>query len=102
MMTLVWLAVGLVCLVMGAESLVRGAARLATMPAAAPASPSVGEKSADGASMPAPAAQPSPREWIERIRALRKEGKAEESARQLAEFVAAYPAYVLPDDLKIR
>ena len=31
MMTLVWLAVGLVCLVMGAESLVRGAARLATM-----------------------------------------------------------------------
>ena len=31
MLTLVWLAVGLVCLVMGAESLVRGAARLATM-----------------------------------------------------------------------
>ncbi|MEH8119371.1 calcium/sodium antiporter [Aeromonas allosaccharophila] len=31
MMTLVWLAVGLVCLVMGAEYLVRGAARLATM-----------------------------------------------------------------------
>ncbi|WP_231560952.1 MULTISPECIES: sodium:calcium antiporter [Aeromonas] len=31
MMTLVWLAVGLVCLVVGAESLVRGASRLATM-----------------------------------------------------------------------
>ncbi|MGU5791590.1 sodium:calcium antiporter [Aeromonas hydrophila] len=31
MMTLVWLAIGLVCLVVGAESLVRGASRLATM-----------------------------------------------------------------------
>lgn len=31
MMTLIWLAVGLVCLVVGAESLVRGASRLATM-----------------------------------------------------------------------
>lgn len=75
---------------------------LAAMPAAAPASPFAGGKSADGASMPAPAVQPSPREWIERIRALRKEGKAEESAKQLAEFVAAYPAYVLPEDLKPR
>ena len=79
-----------------------GAARLATMPAAAPASPSAGEKSADGDSMPAPVVPLSPQEWIERIRTLRKEAKMEESAKQLAEFVAAYPAYVLPDDLKPR
>ena len=79
-----------------------GAARLATMPAAAPASPSAGEKSADGDRMPAPVVPLSPQEWIERIRTLRKEGKTEESAKQLAEFVAAYPAYVLPDDLKLR
>ena len=79
----------------------RESARLAAMPAA-PASAIAGGKRADGDSMPAPVAHPSPREWIERIRALRKEGKTEESAKQLAEFVAAYPAYVLPDDLKLR
>ncbi len=79
-----------------------GSARLAAMPAAAPASPFAGGKSVDGDSVPAPVVPMSPQEWLERIRTLQKEGKTEESAKQLAEFVAAYPAYVLPEDLKSR
>ncbi len=38
--------------------------------------------------------------WIEEIRALRRAGKHEEAARRLGEFRAAYPAYLLPDDLR--
>ena len=81
-----------------------GSARLAAMPATAPApaSPFAGGKSAGADRMHAPVGPLSPQEWLERIRTLRKEGKAEESAKQLAEFVAAYPAYVLPEDLKPR
>ena len=70
--------------------------------AAAPASAPVPAEStrAFGSSQGrATSAFPTPGDWIERIRALRKEGKEAESARQLEEFRAAYPGYVLPEDL---
>ena len=70
--------------------------------AAAPASAPVPVESthAFGTSQErATSAFPTPSDWIERIRALRKEGKEAESARQLEEFRAAYPGYVLPEDL---
>lgn len=39
-------------------------------------------------------------EWLEEIRQLRRQGRHEEAARQLAEFRRVYPDYALPDDLK--
>lgn len=38
--------------------------------------------------------------WLEEVRQLRRQGRHEEAARRLAEFRAAYPDYVLPDDMK--
>jgi hypothetical protein len=41
-----------------------------------------------------------PGKWLERIEALRKEGKLDEAAKSLAEFRKRYPDYVLPAHLK--
>lgn len=38
--------------------------------------------------------------WLDEIRALLREGRVEEAARQLREFRRTYPDYVLPDDLR--
>jgi hypothetical protein len=41
-----------------------------------------------------------PQAWIEDIRKLKAEGKAEEASRELAEFRTRYADYVLPEDLR--
>ena len=58
-------------------------------------------KSAPAASLRA--AKPAvlmPETWIEEIRQLRRQGKAEEAARRLAELRQAYPDFPLPEDLR--
>jgi hypothetical protein len=42
---------------------------------------------------------PDPKTWIERIQALRREGKLEEAGRSLQEFRRRYPDYPLPPEL---
>jgi hypothetical protein len=42
----------------------------------------------------------APDKWLERIEALRKQGKLEEARTSLAEFRKRYPDYRLPDDLR--
>ncbi|EXI65532.1 MAG: hypothetical protein AW07_04693 [Candidatus Accumulibacter sp. SK-11] len=39
-------------------------------------------------------------DWLEEIRALRREGRAAEAAKQLADFRRAHPDYALPDDFR--
>jgi hypothetical protein len=41
----------------------------------------------------------SPEAWLEDIRRLKAEGRADEAARELAEFRKRYPDYRMPDDL---
>ncbi|HPT50663.1 MAG TPA: hypothetical protein PLS67_06910 [Accumulibacter sp.] len=38
--------------------------------------------------------------WLEEIRALRRDGKTDEAAKQLREFRRAYPDFPLPEDLR--
>ncbi len=72
---------------------------------AAPPSPMAAPSPA-ARSMAAPAAkhaetdQRSPDQWLDDIRRLRREGRAQEADASLAEFRQRYPQYVLPDDLK--
>jgi predicted Zn-dependent protease len=42
----------------------------------------------------------SPAAWLEEIRALMREGKAEEAARQLREFRRTHPDYPLPEEFR--
>ncbi len=76
----------------------RKRATSAAAPAAAPV-PAESTRAFGSSQGRAAGALPAPGDWIERIRTLRKEGKEAESARQLEEFRATYPDYVLPDDL---
>jgi hypothetical protein len=39
-------------------------------------------------------------QWIEKIRALRRDNRQEEAAKALAEFKDHYPDYILPEDLR--
>lgn len=55
---------------------------------------------ADRAAAKREKATPNPAEWIEEIRALRRQGVAQEAERRLKEFRAAYPDYPLPEDLR--
>ena len=48
----------------------------------------------------ADAAREEPQRWIERIRELRRAGKAAEAEESLREFRRQYPAYPLPEDLQ--
>jgi outer membrane protein assembly factor BamD (BamD/ComL family) len=41
-----------------------------------------------------------PAAWLEDIRALLRQGRAQEAATELAAFRRAYPDYVLPQDLR--
>jgi hypothetical protein len=41
-----------------------------------------------------------PQKWIEDIRTLKAQGRAEEADRELAEFKKRYPEHRLPDDLR--
>ena len=41
-----------------------------------------------------------PQNWVEVIRKLKADGKAEEATRNLAEFRKYYPDYPLPEDLR--
>jgi hypothetical protein len=45
-------------------------------------------------------AAPNPADWIEEIRALRRQGATQEAERRLGEFRAAFPDYPLPEDLR--
>lgn len=42
----------------------------------------------------------TPEAWLESIRALRRQGRQEEAARQFAEFRRTYPDYPLPEDFR--
>jgi hypothetical protein len=42
----------------------------------------------------------SPEVWIETIRRLKREGRADEAERELKEFRRRHPDYRLPDDLR--
>lgn len=42
----------------------------------------------------------APREWLERIARLRREGRAKEADESLAEFRRRYPDYEIPKDLR--
>jgi hypothetical protein len=48
-----------------------------------------------------PAAEPplDPKTWLDRILALRREGKLQEAERSLQEFRRRYPDYPLPPEL---
>ncbi len=46
------------------------------------------------------AVRPSPQDWVEEIRALRRQGRFEEAGKRLAELRQAYPDFALPDDLR--
>ena len=48
----------------------------------------------------AAATERSPLTWLDDIRRLKAEGKAEEAARELAEFRKRHPDYPLPNDLR--
>ena len=41
----------------------------------------------------------SPEAWLEEISRLKREGREQEAAEQLAEFRKAYPAYALPENI---
>ena len=43
----------------------------------------------------------SPQAWLEDIRKLKAESKAEEAEREFAEFRKRYPEYPLPEDLRL-
>jgi len=78
--------------------------------AAAPAvAPSVAENRADRAlsedraqafKQPAGKKDKSPREWLERIARLRREGHAKEADESLAEFRKRYPDYEIPKEMR--
>ncbi|MBE0626787.1 MAG: hypothetical protein IH606_18465, partial [Burkholderiales bacterium] len=76
-----------------------GTAASSALGAAAPAAPAA-------AGRPAPmreqAAQRSPDAWLEEIGRLKREGRDEEAAQQLAEFRKAYPDHALPQSLLSR
>ncbi|MBL8391419.1 MAG: hypothetical protein JNN21_06040 [Candidatus Accumulibacter sp.] len=84
-------------------------------PAAAPAAPTVGGAEHEAAALgQAPAARKQARavakssaddgrgadEWLEEIRALRREGRSVEAAQQLADFRRAHPEYPLPQEFR--
>ena len=50
-----------------------------------------------GAGMADQAQAETPERWLERIVQLRKEGRTEEAAKQLAEFRKRYPDYKIPE-----
>jgi hypothetical protein len=64
--------------------------------AAAPAAPAAAGKLAP---LRQQAIQRSPEAWLDEIARLKREGRHQEAAEQLAEFRNAYPAYVVPDAL---
>jgi hypothetical protein len=66
----------------------------------APAAPATLLKQESKAAPQGAAVQRSPELWLEDIRRLRREGRADEARAQLADFVRAYPAYPLPEDLR--
>jgi hypothetical protein len=93
----------------------------ATAPTPAPAAPAFAplqaKVQAQSALRPAPEATPppsaanelartagaterSPLTWLDDVRKLKAEGKADEAARELAEFRKRYPEYPLPNDLR--
>lgn len=39
-------------------------------------------------------------DWLEEIRALKRQGREGEAQEALAQFRRAYPDYALPDDLR--
>ena len=68
----------------------KAAAELSASPAARQAAPFAKSR--------ADASRLSPEIWLEQIRALRREGKAEEAKRQLSEFRRAYPDFPLAEE----
>ena len=65
-------------------------------PAIAPAAPAAAGRAAPLRQQAAPR---SPEAWLEEIGRLRREGRDQEAAEQLAEFRRAYPAYAVPQHL---
>jgi len=84
-----------------------GGAREAQV-AAAPAAPSVGraqsllmaEDRARATAKSTGKKDESPRDWLERIARLRREGRAKEADESLAEFRRRYPDYEIPKELR--
>lgn len=83
-----------------AEGAVQDRATIPVPMQRAPAAPATLLKQESTATALGAAAQRAPERWLEDIRRLRREGRADEARTQLAEFVRAYPDYVLPEDLR--
>ena len=81
------------------ESGVAGDAATSSLGAAAPAAPAAAGRLAP---MREEAAQRSPDAWLEEIGRLKREGREQEAAQQLAEFRKAYPAHAVPQNLLSR
>jgi hypothetical protein len=64
--------------------------------AGAPAAPAAAGRLAP---MRQQAIQRSPEAWLEEISRLKREGREQEAAEQLAEFRKTYPAYAVPESL---
>ncbi|MBK7900465.1 MAG: hypothetical protein KA603_11325 [Azonexus sp.] len=73
---------------------------LAAPTPAAGAAPAPAPVAADRALPKREKAAPSPADWIEEIRTLRRQGATQEAERRLREFRTAFPDYPLPDDLR--
>jgi hypothetical protein len=87
------------------ESNVAGDAALGAARTAAPAASAGAPTSPAAAGKLAPlrqqAIQRSPEAWLDEISRLKREGRDKEAAEQLAEFRKAYPAYAVPESLRV-
>lgn len=72
-------------------------AAVGAMGASAPAAPAAAGRLAP---LRQQAAQRSPQAWLDEIGRLKREGRDQEAAAQLAEFRKAYPAYSVPESLR--
>jgi len=78
------------------ESNVAGDSALDRLGGTAPAAPAAADKLAP---IRQQAIQRSPQVWMDEISRLKREGRDEEAAEQLAEFRKTYPAYAVPENL---
>ncbi len=81
------------------ESNVAGDSATGRLGAAAPAAPAAAGKLAP---MRQQAIHRSPEAWLDEISRLKREGREEEAAEQLAEFRKVYPAYAVPESLLLK
>lgn len=73
---------------------------LVPSPAPAGARPAAGSVAASDIVVRRSESERTPQSWLEDIRGLKTQGRAEEAGRELAEFKKRYPDFALPEDLR--